>query len=251
MNIIAPCPFISVTMLIRIKIKSETVGRLAGTCQRSAPDSNALPWLFFSFVRNPRFCLCTWVLHGGFLITVCTRVNWRLAFLKRKGNYVWKSTLVYLCTSLCSCVVEVVGFSRIGRTTVLLKDTKGDWFGKEQSPSSQEHMLCCLYKKQVHLFSICWCVVFFFFFFLPSIWLCFACQVFVNEFRQVNYYNVEREFPRRPNKCQAAMCVFTHKSMVVSGGRWGGWGWGIMNAMKTEWCYISTEKQANQTAPLQ
>ena len=42
-----------------------------------------------------------WVIRGGFLITVCTLVNWRLDFLKRKGNYASQSTLAYLCMLVC------------------------------------------------------------------------------------------------------------------------------------------------------
>lgn len=45
-----------------------------------------------------------WVLRGGFLITIYTLVNWKLDFLKRKGNYASQSTLAFLCMNVCLCV---------------------------------------------------------------------------------------------------------------------------------------------------
>lgn len=78
----------------------------------------------FSADLNHFFGLCSvsetwvaayvlWVLCGGFLITIYTLVNWKLDFLKRKGNYASQSTLAFLCTNVCLCVCELVRLVRL------------------------------------------------------------------------------------------------------------------------------------------
>ena len=85
-------------MFIKIKIK---------TMQEPATEAH------FSSDLNPLLRLCSvsetwvaayvlWVLRGGFLITIYALVNWKLDFLKRKGNYA--SELAFLCMCLCVCV---------------------------------------------------------------------------------------------------------------------------------------------------
>lgn len=89
-----------------------------------------------------------WVLRGGFLITIYTLVNWKLDFLKRKGNYASKSTLAFLCMNVCVYVWAHVASSlnlNEKNVCVIIQYTTSNWCVKELS--SSRSLLFCVNLK--------------------------------------------------------------------------------------------------------
>lgn len=121
-----------------------------------------------------------WVLRGGFLITVCTLLNWRLDFLKRKGNYASQSTLAYLCMNVYLCVwVHVASSLNLNRRNdcIITQDTAGDWFVKEL-----RGVFCAVLTWRNR-----WIIIIIVRWWLQIVQCLRVYGVFANEFGQVNH----------------------------------------------------------------